>query len=103
MSDIAEYNNGMFQYIKDPKDAKTNFADCIGGIVNVYAKDIRIDLIPSNNVNINHVYNTKWNKTNFKEINLTNIQHGTNTDIVLMLELDSDLINNKINDNKILL
>lgn len=99
MDDIAKFKDGTFYYIEKVDDVGECFADCVGGLISVIAKDGLISVLaqnpaqlPPNTVRIKKAFGGKdlWQENQELGVFNTKITHlmsGANRDFVLELEL----------------
>jgi len=52
LTEIADKGNGMYYYIEGSSDIGPSFADCLGGVLSVYAQEISLVIEPANNCKI---------------------------------------------------
>jgi len=52
LTEIADKGSGMYYYIEGSKDIGPSFADCLGGVLSVYAQDISLSIEPTDNCKI---------------------------------------------------
>eukprot|EP00357_Protocruzia_adherens_P001745 CAMPEP_0115006850 /NCGR_PEP_ID=MMETSP0216-20121206/20765_1 /TAXON_ID=223996 /ORGANISM="Protocruzia adherens, Strain Boccale" /LENGTH=552 /DNA_ID=CAMNT_0002373551 /DNA_START=550 /DNA_END=2208 /DNA_ORIENTATION=- len=99
MGNIAEMKDGVFHFIEKLDDVSDAFADCIGGLMSVIAKDVQITVKPElseklPNLQISKVY---MDQTNLKEnrsanprtftVTYSQILSGSSKDFVFMLKI----------------
>ena len=86
LGDIAHLSNGGFYYVEEPSDIRHSFAYCLGEILSVVARDIKVSLqvqpcpLP---ISIGRVY-SECTTSNFR---MPNIASGTTKEAVFILAI----------------
>ena len=99
MDDLAKLKDGTFYFIEKVDDVGECFADCVGGLISVVAKDGVISVLaqnpaqlPNNSVKIKKAFGGEdlWSENKNLGVFNTKITHlyaGANRDFVLEIEL----------------
>mmetsp|Transcript_15999 Transcript_15999/g.17892 ORF Transcript_15999/g.17892 Transcript_15999/m.17892 type:complete len:576 (+) Transcript_15999:2-1729(+) len=101
MGNIAEFKDGVFHYIENLEVVAASFADCVGGLMSVIAKNIRITVRPEISEKLPQVKITKvfMDDRNLKEnrgenprtftVNYSQMLSATSKDFVFMLQISN--------------
>jgi uncharacterized protein YegL len=86
---ITESRDGSYYFIEKSEEIKTAFGNCIGGILNTYAKDIQIRIEPTPGREINKIktYFNVVDADGIYTVHIPDIQEGEKRDILIDFEL----------------
>ena len=102
LNTISNFKNGNFYYIKENKLIVECFIDCLGSLLSIIAKDVKINLFLDKNCKFVRKFGDSWKDKNDKETGVINVDSIISSmDKDYMVEIEINKIPNNITEIKI--